>query len=74
MFSYVSVPRRTATLLAAVMVALGAASAGVGSASAQSSTIGEVSSRVTNPQPWLGDEPFITSQRHMGGNHWVVDV
>ena len=63
-----------AALFAAAMVALGAASAGIGSASAQSSTIGEVSSRATNPQPWLGDKPFITEKRHMGGNHWVVDV
>ena len=63
-----------AALFAAAMVALGAASAGIGSASAQSSTIGEVSSRATNPQPWLGDKPFITEKRHMGGNHWAVDV
>lgn len=63
-----------AALFAAAMVALGAASAGIGSASAQSSTIGEVSSRATNPQPWLGDKPFITEKRYMGGNHWVVDV
>lgn len=74
MFSYVSRSRRAAALFAAAMVALGAASASAGSASAQSSTIGEVSSRATNPQPWLGDKPFITAKRHMGGNHWVVDV
>ncbi|MCQ9676576.1 hypothetical protein [Corynebacterium sp. BF-R-2] len=74
MFSYFSHSRRTTALLAAAMVALGATSASIGPASAQSSTIGEASSRVTNPQPWLGNKPFITSKRHVHGNHWVVDV
>ena len=74
MFSSASSSRRAAALFAAALVGLGVASASTGVAAAQSSTIGEVSSRATNPQPWLGNQPFITSKRHMGGNHWVVDV
>lgn len=43
-------------------------------AMAQSSHLEKVSSRVTNPQPWLGDQAKIVGKRHINGNHWVVDV